>query len=195
MSAAVFVMSDLINYATALAELNHKSLPPVDQWSPEKVGEIDIVIKHDGTWFHEGQPMKRARLVRAFSTLLVKEAEAYFLKTPYEKLRIHVEDVPLIAVSLTRSIRDGVQVLSFKTNLGDEVEASADQPIRYEAMEKYEGAVPYILVRNGIEARIGTSVYYEMVEYAEERITAERREVGLYSCGDFFKLGDMNENY
>ena len=47
-----------------------KGLPPVHLWNPEHCGEIDIVIRRDGLWMHEGSPIGRAELVRLFSTVL-----------------------------------------------------------------------------------------------------------------------------
>ena len=48
-------------------------LPPVDRWHPEYCGEMDMVIKRDGTWWHEGTRITRDRLVRLFSTILRKD--------------------------------------------------------------------------------------------------------------------------
>ena len=47
-----------------------RGLPPVHLWHPEHCGEIDIVIRKDGLWFHEGTPIGREALVRLFSTVL-----------------------------------------------------------------------------------------------------------------------------
>ena len=45
-----------------------RGLPPVHLWHPEHCGDIDIVIKKDGLWFHEGTPIGREALVRLFQT-------------------------------------------------------------------------------------------------------------------------------
>ena len=50
-----------------------RGLPPVHLWNPEHCGEIDIVIRRDGVWMHEGSPIGREELVRLFSNLLRKE--------------------------------------------------------------------------------------------------------------------------
>ena len=47
-----------------------RGLPPVHLWNPAHCGEIDIVIRKDGLWFHEGSPIGREALVRLFSTVL-----------------------------------------------------------------------------------------------------------------------------
>ncbi|MEL7230848.1 MAG: DUF1285 domain-containing protein, partial [Pseudomonadota bacterium] len=52
---------------------NGKGLPPVDQWNPDFCGDLDMIIKRDGTWFYNGTPIGRAPLVRLFSTILRKD--------------------------------------------------------------------------------------------------------------------------
>ncbi|MBO6729795.1 MAG: DUF1285 domain-containing protein, partial [Maricaulis sp.] len=34
------------------AESAGQGLPPVDRWNPEYCGEMDMVIKRDGSWWH-----------------------------------------------------------------------------------------------------------------------------------------------
>ena len=75
-----------------------RGLPPVHLWNPAHCGEIDIVIKKDGLWFHEGTPIGREALVRLFSTVLRKDPDGFHLVTPVEKMRITVEDAPFVAV-------------------------------------------------------------------------------------------------
>ena len=61
-----------------------RGLPPVHLWNPAHCGEIDIVIRKDGTWFHEGTPIGREALVRLFSTVLRKDPDGFHLVTPVE---------------------------------------------------------------------------------------------------------------
>ena len=46
------------------------SLPPVDLWTPELSGDIDIRIDREGRWFHEGSEFQRKPLVKLFSSIL-----------------------------------------------------------------------------------------------------------------------------
>src|SRR6478752_5117348 len=114
--------------AAAKAQAPGRGLPPVHLWHPEHCGEIDIVIRRDGRWFHEGAPIGREALVRLFSTVLRKDPDGIYLVTPVEKLKITVEDAPFIAV---RVDREG-DALKFLTNVGDEVTAGPDHAIRVE---------------------------------------------------------------
>ena len=53
-----------------------KGLPPVDKWTPDLSGTMDIRIARDGTWYHEGGPIRRAGLVKLFSSILKRERDA-----------------------------------------------------------------------------------------------------------------------
>ena len=39
---------------------------PVERWNPPYCGEIDMLIRADGTWFYNGSPIGRAALGAAF---------------------------------------------------------------------------------------------------------------------------------
>jgi len=161
-----------------------RGLPPVHLWNPAHVGEIDIVIKRDGRWLHEGATISREALVRLFSTVLRKDPDGYCLVTPVEKMRITVEDAPFIAV---RVDREG-DALKFLTNVGDEVVAGPDNAIRVEVGKDGEPR-PYLHVRRGLEALISRPVFYELVEMAQERETAGGPTLGVESGGAWFPVG------
>lgn len=157
-----------------------RGLPPVHLWNPAHVGEIDIVIRKDGTWVHEGGVIGREALVRLFSTILRKDPDGTYLVTPHERLRITVEDAPFVAV---RVDREG-EGLRFLTNVGDEVTAGPEHPIRV-ATDPSGEPRPYVLVRGGLEALITRPVFYELVDLAEER----GAELGVASDGAWFPIG------
>ena len=161
-----------------------RGLPPVHLWNPAHCGEIDIVIKKSGLWFHEGSPIGREALVRLFSTVLRKDPDGIYLVTPVEKMKITVEDAPFVAVRVDRM--DGA--LKFLTNVGDEVEAGPENAIRVEVDP--DGAPhPYLHVRRGLEALIARPVFYELVEMAEERETPEGPRLEVASNGVWFPVG------
>lgn len=165
----------------AVAESAPKGLPPVHLWNPAHCGAIDILIRRDGTWWHEGSPIGRPALVRLFSTVLRKDPDGYVLVTPVEKLSITVEDAPFLAVRVDRDGED----LRFTTNVGDEVTAGPDDPIRVETDPATGEPAPYVHVRRGLEARLTRPVFYELVEMAQAR--GDRLGVG--SRGAWFDLG------
>ena len=172
--------------ATGEAEPGKKrGLPPVHLWNPAHCGDIDIVIRRDGLWLHEGSPIGRKELVRLFSTVLRKDPDGFHLVTPVEKMRITVEDAPFHAVRVDRR----GDALVFTTNVGDETEAGPENPIRVETDNQTGEPAPYVHVRRGLEARIDRAVFYELVELAEERDLGEGPQLGVTSNGAFFPLG------
>jgi hypothetical protein len=166
--------------AAAAKQAPGRGLPPVHLWNPPHCGEIDIRIATDGAWYHEGGRIGREALVRLFSTILRKDPDGIYLVTPVEKLRITVEDAPFVAVRVDRA----GGALRFTTNVGDEVLAGPENPIRVETAPDGEPR-PYVHVRRGLEALIARPVFYELVEGAEER----DGRLGVTSNGAWFDLG------
>ncbi|GAB5388147.1 MAG: DUF1285 domain-containing protein [Alphaproteobacteria bacterium] len=127
-----------------------------------------IEIKADGTWFHDGRPIRRDGLVRLFSTVLRRdEAGDYWLKTPVEQGRIRVEDAPLLATAVKR---DEAGALVFTLNVGREVVAGADLPI-IQHPRPIAGAgqepAPYLLLPHNVEALILRPVWLDLLAMAE----------------------------
>ena len=56
---------------------------------------MDLLVKANGEWWHEGQLIKRQALIDLFSSVLWKEQGRFYLKTPVEQIEIQVEDEPL----------------------------------------------------------------------------------------------------
>lgn len=182
-----------MRYAAKLEGAGGKSLPPVDQWNPEYCGEIDLVIKRDGTWFHEGTPIGRARLVRLFSTVLKREGERHFLVTPVEKLGVTVEDVPFIAVLMRREGDGKGQRLIFTTNVGDDATAGSAHSLEFRKDPKTGEGAPYIDIRAGLEARIARAVFYDLVALGETHQIDGEEKFGVWSDNVFFPFGSASE--
>ena len=175
--------------AAARAQAPGRGLPPVHLWHPAHCGDIDIVIRRDGLWFHEGSPIGREALVRLFSTVLRKDPDGFHLVTPVEKMRIRVEDAPFIAVRVDRVAGDdGRPALRFVTNVGDTVDAGPDHAIRVETDALTGEPRPYLHVRRGLEALIARSVFYELAELADERLVDGEPTLGVESGGAWFAI-------
>ncbi len=185
MTNAADAKTGLEGVAAAARQAPGRGLPPVHLWNPAHCGEIDIVIRRDGVWFHEGSPIGREALVRLFSSVLRKDPDGFHLVTPAEKMRITVEDAPFIAVRVDRV----GEALRFLTNVGDVVEAGPDNAIRVEVDPVSGEPRPYLHVRRGLEARIRRPVFYELVELSEERQTPEGPRLGVWSNGAWFPVG------
>ncbi len=166
-----------------VALVGSSRLPPVDKWNPTRTGEIDIRIRGDGVWFHEGREITRTSISKLFSTVLVREDEKYFLTTPYEKLRICVDDAPFVVVDYESKGNGRDQSVVVKTNFDECVFLDAEHPIFMRV--RNTSVVPYVAIRSGLEAVVNRSVYYRM---AEELVTICEDEFAIWSCGTRFVL-------
>ncbi len=172
---------------------NSSASPPA---TPARSGQddaFDIRIARDGTWLYRNSPILRLPLVKLFASVLRREADGrYWLVTPAERGRIEVEDAPFIAVALAADGAGRAQRLTFTTNLDEIVTAGPAHPLRIETAA--DGAPsPYILVREGLEARLNRPVFYELVELGGEETIGGERQYGVWSDGMFFRLGDPGE--
>jgi hypothetical protein len=53
--------------------------------------------------------------------------------------------------------------------------------------------VPYLRVRDQLEARVSRSVFYQMADLAEPAPDGVDGVVGVWSAGRFFPLGSVDE--
>ena len=165
---------------------------PADDRSAVACDDLDMRIARDGTWYYHGTPIGRKPLVKLFASVLRHEPDGcYYLVTPVEKGRIEVDDAPFIAVELFREHDGQEQALRFRTNLDEHVTADADHPIRVTFDPGTDEPAPYVLVRDGLEALIARSVYYDLVEFGVEVGPSHDRVFGVWSSGSFFALGRL----
>ncbi|WP_237064905.1 DUF1285 domain-containing protein [Microbulbifer guangxiensis] len=168
--------------------------PPVHKWNPELCGDMDLVICRDGRWVHEGTEIQRQALVRLFASILRREGDDYFLVTPVEKWRIHVEDAPFLVTQVAKGDRDGASLLLFTTNTGDVVSLTRDTGWSLRPFGEPPQPVPYIEIRDDLWARVSREVYYQLVGWATEGTgtggaTAGSAEIDIVSDGANFPLG------
>ena len=168
-----------------------KGLPPVDKWNPPFCGDIDLKILRDGRWMYMGTEIKRPAMVRLFSTILRLDPDGeYYLVTPVEKVRIQVEDTPFLIVSMDKLKKENKTSLIFYTSLKDEIILTKKNPISIEVNDKNEPS-PYILVRNNLRGLISRSVYYELIEYAQERTIEDKNFLTIESNNEIFKMFEI----
>ncbi len=159
----------------------------VDPADPDR---FQMRIARDGTWYHQGSPIRRLALVKLFSTVLRREADGgYWLVTPVERGRIEVEDVPFTAVEMSLEGKGKDQVLCFRTNLDEIVRVDSHHPLRIAENAETGEPSPYIMVRNNLEALITRPIFYDLVDLAEEHWDGDETELGIWSGGVLFALG------
>lgn len=173
----------------AAASAARRGPPPVHLWDPPHCGAIDIVIRRDGTWVHEGTPIGRPGLVRLFASILRRDPEGFVLVTPVEKLSIAVEDAPFVAVD----VEPTPEGLLFRTNLDDEALAGPAHPLRVERDPATGEPRPYVAVRRGLEALIDRKTFYRLVDLGEVREHEGAAWFGVASGGAFFPIVPAEE--
>ena len=171
-----------------------KGIPPVEKWNPPFCGEIDMHILRNGKWTYMGSEIKRPAMIKLFSNIIRLDNDGhYYLVTPVEKVRIKVEDVPFIAVSMKKIKDKGVSCLSFTTNVQDEVTLSKENPIEIVINDNDEPS-PYITIRKNLKALISRSVFYDLINMAEEEIIKDKKFLVIKSNHISFKLYEINNS-
>lgn len=166
-----------------------KGAAPVERWNPDFCGDLDMEIKQDGTWFYLGTPIGRMPLVQLFSTVLRKDEDGKtYLVTPVERVGIRVVDAPFIAVEMDVSGAGAGQIITFRTNVGDVVEAGPGHPLRFVDEDETGGLKPYVLVRGRLEALVTRPVMYELVEHGEEIDIGGRIMFAVRSKGEVYPI-------
>lgn len=171
-----------------------RAIPPLADWHPTQIADMDLIIKANGEWWHEGSKMTRESLVSLFATVLWQEKKdgvsEYFLKTPVQLLRIQVEDAPLLINEVSIVIENEISWLEFTTTTGDvvrlddahQISLRAYSPSKEHVSERHiieehssensaeqtkrdESEIrPYMPVRQGLMALIGRNAFYHLTE-------------------------------
>ncbi len=194
-SQAVGALDKLVQAARAQQQGQYqgRALPPVDQWHPDHVGHMDMVIKADGSWWHEGAPINRPELIRLFSTILRKDADGQtYLVTPSEQLAITVEAAHFLIVRMDRRGQGKAQRLFFTTNMGDVIEVGPARPLWMAVDQKTGQARPYVRVRGRLDALLSRPVFYELAEHVVQGPSGQAASMGVYSGGLFYVLDADN---
>ncbi|WP_404470809.1 DUF1285 domain-containing protein [Vreelandella venusta] len=166
------------------------TIPPVTEWQPDLSGDIDILIKADGAWQHEGKPFARASIPRLLASLLRRDSDGYCLVTPVERWRVNVEDLPLVAVEA--DFYD--DAWWFTTQFDDVVRLDEQHPMTLSTTPDGD-VVPEIAVRFGLAARLHRNVYYRLVEQATPHVcTSGELQLRLYSAGNEYLLGELDKD-
>lgn len=158
-------LSNITQYLKDAQTSHKRAIPPLADWHPKHCGSMDLIVKANGEWWHEGQLIKRQRLLDLFSTVLWKEQGKFYLKTPVEQIEIQVEDEPLLVNQVDQVEIEGQTFIQLTTTNQDVVIVDQEHPI---FMRDYKGeSRPYVHVRFGINALIQRSSFFHLVEMGE----------------------------
>ncbi|MDT0508875.1 DUF1285 domain-containing protein [Novosphingobium sp. MMS21-SN21R] len=155
-----------LSLAELASEVAARKLPPLDQWAPQQSGDSEMRIAADGRWYHQGGEIRRPAMVRAFSSLLTRDAEGqHWLVTPFERLSIEVDDAAFIATDMqAKNDEQGRTALAFRLNTDDLVVCGPDHPMRVGGTVDVPAF--YLAVRHGTEARLNRSTYGQLIDHA-----------------------------
>ncbi|MGV3513127.1 MAG: DUF1285 domain-containing protein [Novosphingobium sp.] len=162
-----------------------RKLPPIDQWSPQEIGDSEMRIAADGRWYHQGGEIRRPAMVRAFSSLLTRDQEGqHWLVTPFQKLSIEVADAAFIATDMQVKLdAHGREALAFRLNSDDLVVCGPDHPLRVAGTREVPAF--YLSVRYGTEARLNRSTYGQLIDHA---LSLGGMDLAVESLGQRFVL-------
>lgn len=158
--------SSLSSFSRQVASVVSGKKPPLDQWNPSYCGDIDMAIRADGSWWHEGREIKRPALVRLFASILRREADGYYyLVTPVEKCRVDVKLHPLVVVDVDVVKTEGDGALMLTLNTGGQVPLNVSYPL---ALEPRAANAAFVNLDNGLSALFSRAAWYRLVEMADE---------------------------
>jgi hypothetical protein len=111
-----------------------------------------------------------------------------YLVTPVERVGIRVVDAPFVAVEMNAAGQGDGQVITFRTNVGDVVEAGPGHPLRFVDEAGTGGLKPYLLVRGRLEALVARPVMYELAGHGEEIEIDGRAMFAVRSNGEVYPI-------
>ncbi len=176
--------------------VNPDGFPPVHLWHPGSCGAMDLRIKRDGSWWYQGSPIQRQAMVKLFARILRREENGdYVLVTPVEKIRIFVDDAPLLVNQAYQQWQDAMPVIFMETSTGDTFRLDATHALWVNTDPVTQEPSPYVHVRAHLHALIGRNVFYNLVDWAipVQHLPTGRQELILESAGEQFSLGFCDE--
>lgn len=156
-------LMSIAQYLKGVQAGHKRSIPPLEQWQPKHCGKMDLKVKANGEWWHEGQLIKRQALLDLFTKVLWKEQGKFYLKTPVEQIEIEVEDEPLLVNQVDQVEIDEQIYLQVTTTNQDICLVDKEHAI---FMREYQGELrPYVHIRFGINALIQRNAFFHLIEY------------------------------
>ncbi len=185
-------MDQLNNLLASIKSDPDGRLPPVEKWNPEYCGEMNLILRANGDWLHEGEPLKRKKLVTLFSTILKKEDEQYFLVSPVEKIGIQVEWQPFVIIDFNVIKHYGKDCFVFTDNCGNETLLTESAQIIFSEYQQQN--MPILRIRRNLYASFNRSTYYRLIEQANIVETVKQQELHIISMDFDFCVGKVDRD-
>lgn len=157
---------DRRSQSDALDSVTGNPMPPIERWSPAFCGDLDMEIRADGTWWHEGTAIKRHELVKLFASILRRESDGhYYLITPVEKVRIRVALHPLIVIDAEPLQGSNPEILILTLNTGGQIPLDANHSL---AVEPAAGGAAFLSLDRGLTALFSRPAWYRLVDRLDD---------------------------
>ena len=163
-------------------------LPPVDKWNPDYCGQLDLIIKADGSWLYGGTPFTRRRMQILFSRVIKKEDAQYYLVTPVEKLGIQVEWMPFTIIDFECISQNAKTLYQFTDNCDNTIALTEPNQIQFSEFNAQR--LPIVKVRRNLYASFSRSCYYRLIESAQIIEQGDIHQVQIESNGISYNLGE-----
>ena len=83
--------------------------------------------------------------------------------------------------------------LSFRSNMDENVSAGEAHPMRFATHGPDGETRPYIMIRDGLDALIVRSVFYDLVDLGVTHEVGGAERFGVWSAGQFFAMANAAE--
>ncbi len=171
--------SDVRSPLAAPDWVTERQPPPVERWHPEHCGDIGMEIREDGSWWHEGSPIRRSELVQLFASILrLEEDQQYYLVTPVEKVIVSVALHPLRVIDAEPLAGHSPEVLILTLNTGGQIPLDRRHTL---TPEPRAADAAYVTLDNGLTALFTRAAWYRLVNQADEKgsIMSDGRSLSL----------------
>lgn len=133
-------------------------------WKPKACGNVSFHIDGQGQWQQDGEVIARPELVKLLASVLVKEANHYWLITPAEKVAVTVTDHPFVLTAWQWLDSASGPVMCLTGPLAAGL-IHAENPLYFDQREQ-----PYLIVRDGLTAKLSRALYYQLIELALSQV-------------------------
>ena len=159
--------SDVRSPLAAPDWVTERQPPPVERWHPEHCGDIGMEIREDGSWWHDGSPIRRSELVQLFASILrLEEDQQYYLVTPVEKVIVSVALHPLRIIDAEPLAGHSPEVLILTLNTGGQIPLDRRHTL---TPEPRAADAAYVTLDNGLTALFTRAAWYRLVNQADEK--------------------------
>nr|WP_258406043.1 DUF1285 domain-containing protein [Shewanella acanthi] len=125
------------------------------QGTPVLCSETPLfLIQSSGDWLYEGSALPK-KFAKLFASILHCDNDDYFLITPVEKVRVEVEDVPLIIVDFSHDSNTGL--LAVRSSIDTE-----HLQIDSKQMRITDFGI-YLPLERGLWGKLSRACYYNFV--------------------------------